>query len=60
MKKRYLKPEVQSLLTYLTCFLIFMLVMVNDFTFNLATITFFGVWIGTIALNIYIINKWGR
>ena len=60
MKKRYLKPEIQSLLTYLTCFLIFMLVMINDFTFNLATITFFGVWIGTIALNIYIINKWGR
>ena len=60
MKKRYLKPEIQSLLTYLTCFLIFMRVMVNDFTFNLATITFFGVWIGTIALNIYIINKWGR
>ena len=60
MKKRYLKPEIQSLLTCLTCFLIFMLVMVNDFTFNLATITFFGVWIGTIALNIYIINKWGR
>ena len=60
MKKRYLRPEIKSLLTYLTCFLIFMLVMVNDFTFNLATITFFGVWIGTIALNIYIINKWGR
>ena len=60
MKKRYLKPEIQSLLTYITCFLIAMLVMVNDFTFNLSTITFFGGWIGIIALNIYIINKWGR
>ena len=60
MKKRYLKPEVQSLLTYITCFLIAMLLMVNDFTLNLATIAFFGGWIGTIALNIYIINKWGR
>ena len=60
MKKRYLRPEIQSLLTYLTCFLISMLLMVNDFTFNLATIIFFGGWIGTIALNIYIINKWGR
>ena len=60
MKKRYLKPEVQSLLTYVTCFLIAMLLMVNDFTFNLTTIAFFGGWIGTIVLNIYIINKWGR
>ena len=60
MKKRYLRPEIQSLITYLTCFLATMLLMVNDFTFNLASITFFATWIGVIALNIYIINKWGR
>ena len=60
MKKRYLRPEIQSLLTYLTAFLATMLLMVNDFTFNLASIVFFATWIGIIALNIYIINKWGR
>lgn len=60
MKKRYLRPEIQSLLTYLTAFLATMLLMVNDFTFNLASIAFFVTWIGVIALNIYIINKWGR
>ena len=60
MKKRYLRPEIQSLLTYLTAFLAIMLLMVNDFTFNLASIAFFATWIGVIALNIYIINKWGR
>ena len=60
MKKRYLKPEVQSLLTYVTCFLIAMLLMVNDFTFNITTITFLGAWVGAIVLNIYVLNKWGR
>ena len=60
MKKRYLRPEIQSLLTYLTAFLATMLLMVNDFTFNLTTITFLGAWIGAIVLNIYILNKWGR
>ena len=60
MKKRYLRAEIQSLLTYLTAFLATMLLMVNDFTFNLASITFLGAWIGAIVFNIYILNKWGR
>lgn len=60
MKKRYLRAEIQSLLTYLTAFLATMLLMVNDFTFNLASIAFFAIWIGVIAFNIHILNKWGR
>ena len=60
MKKRYLRAGIQSLLTYLTAFLTTMLLMVDDFTFNLTTITLLGAWIGAIVLNIYIINKWGR
>ena len=60
MKKRYLRAEIQSLLTYLTAFLATMLLMVNDSTFNLTTITFLGAWIGAIAFNIHILNKWGR
>lgn len=60
MKKRYLRPSIEKLLTVITMLMGMLTCMVNDFEISLRTFGFALIWFGIIALNCYILKKFGR
>ena len=60
MKKRYLRPSIEKALTLITLTMFMLLAMLDDFTVSVASCLFLTIWVGTIALNITILKRWGR
>ena len=60
MKKRYLRPSIEKFLTLITMLMGMITCMVNDFEISLRFFGFALVWFGVIALNCYILKKFGR
>ena len=60
MKKRYLRPSIEKFLTLITMLMGMITCMVNDFEISLRFFVFALVWFGIIALNCYILKKFGR
>lgn len=60
MKKRYLRPSIEKALILITMVMFMLLAMLDDFEVSFFSIAFIFGWIGVIALNCYILKKWGR
>ena len=60
MKKRYLRPSIEKFLTLIAMLMGMITCVVNDFEISLRTFGFALVWFGVIALNCYILKKFGR
>ncbi len=57
-KKRYLRPTIEKALKIATITLFIIGASIDDFNMEALPIII-GIW-ATVAINIWIINKWGR
>lgn len=58
MKQRHLRKEIEYALSIITMLLIMFVAMINDFDLKAIPIILFAI--SVIAINVYILNRWGK
>lgn len=58
MKKRYLRKDIETLLTIITLVLVLLIATLNQI--NLASVPYLLIAISIVIINVYILKTWGR